>query len=287
MSDFYVDTLNRLLRKDLLRRDMKVLVVCAGRYDQEVLQQCGFTNVTMSNLDTRVRGDEFAPYGWSFQDAEELDFDDGQFDVAIAHSGLHHCRSPHRALLEMYRVARQGAIVFEPSDNVVTRFGVRLGLGQEYELAAVAGNDCRFGGQKNTPIPNYVYRWTEREVEKTVSSYAPFGAHEFLYFYKLRMPWYRSRMMTHRLLDAAYLLLSPLARCLTWVFPRWSNNFAFMVLKPGCQDDLHPWLTAEGGTIALNAAWVRRRYGAAPDAARQETQTTLQETDTTIVSTRP
>jgi ubiquinone/menaquinone biosynthesis C-methylase UbiE len=53
-------------------------------------------------------GDEFAPFSWSFQDAEQLSFEDEAFDYVFVHAGLHHCASPHRALLEMYRVARRG-----------------------------------------------------------------------------------------------------------------------------------------------------------------------------------
>ena len=266
ISDFYVDTLNRLIRTGVLRRDMKILVACGGDYDKDVLLQCGFTHVTISNLDSRMHGESFAPYAWEFQDAEQLTFADNQFDLAVAHSGLHHCRSPHRALLEMYRVAREGVIVFEPADNWVTRVGVRLGLGQQYEVAAVADNGCRFGGQKNTAIPNYVYRWTEREVEKTIYSYAPFGRHRFLYFYRLRVPWHRSKMLIHRLLDLVFLVVTPLAQCVSRIFPRLSNNFAFVVLKPKLPDELHPWLAPTGAGVAPNVEWFRKRYRVAMEA---------------------
>ena len=100
MSDFYVDTIRKLIDKSVLRRDMKILVVCGGDWDKNALLECGFTNVVISNLDTRMDGHDYLPFQWSFQDAEKLDFDDDQFDVCIAHSGLHHCRSPHGALLE-------------------------------------------------------------------------------------------------------------------------------------------------------------------------------------------
>lgn len=215
MADFYIDTLRELLARGALRRDMKVLVVCAGEYDRQVLRECGFTDVTLSNLDAKIRGESVAPFAWSFQDAERLEFDDGEFDMVLVHSGLHHAQSPHRALLEMYRVARTGIVCFEPIDNPVTRLGVRLGLGQEYEVAAVAGTGYRFGGQRNTPIPNYVYRWTRREVEKTVLAFAPVAKHRFFYFYALRVPWFRSQMLTRRILAAVFLALTPLAWCAT------------------------------------------------------------------------
>ena len=51
-------------------------------------------------------------------------------------------------------------IVFEPLDNVFTRLGVRLGMGQEYEVAAVAGAAAGSPVSGTARIPNYVYRWT-------------------------------------------------------------------------------------------------------------------------------
>jgi ubiquinone/menaquinone biosynthesis C-methylase UbiE len=265
MSDFYVDTLHQLLDQGVLRRDSKMLVTCSGDYDKSVLSQCGFSDVTLSNLDTRMTTVELAaPYRWSFQDAENLTFDDGRFDFAVAHSGLHHCRSPHKALLEMYRVSRRGVIVFEPCDNLVTRLGVRLGLGQEYEVAAVAGAGCAYGGQRNTPIPNYVYRWTEREIEKTIYSYAPLGRHQFRYFYRLRVPWYRSHMLSSRALDWVFRLFTPLGNLITAVYPRAANNFAFVVLKPSLPDGLHPWLADHDGVVELNTDWVMDHYSRAP-----------------------
>ena len=93
--------------------------------------------------------------------------------------GLHHCHSPHRGLLELYRVARQGVLVFEPRDTALVRLGVRLNLGQKYEVAAVSHNGLSAGGVGNSQIPNYIYRWSEREVEKTILSYAPYGQPRF------------------------------------------------------------------------------------------------------------
>ncbi len=77
------------------------------------------------------------------QDVERLGFTDRAFDFVVVHQGLHHCHSPHRGLLEMYRVARRGVLAFEPRDTRLVRLGVRLGFGQEYEIAAVAENGLR------------------------------------------------------------------------------------------------------------------------------------------------
>jgi SAM-dependent methyltransferase len=259
-GDFYAETVRKVTRQGALRPDMRVLVVCGGERDREALLSCGLRNVTISNLDTRMRGDEFAPYEWSFQDAEELKFEDRSFDFVIAHSGLHHCASPHRALCEMYRVARVGLLVFEPHDGKLVRLGVRLNVGQEYETAAVFDNGMTFGGVRNGPIPNYVYRWTEDEVKKAVQSYSPIGRHEFSFFYATRVPWSRLRILKNRLVLGAVVVSLPLVKLVSVLFPKVCNNFAFMVVKPTVPDELFPWLRVSGDSIAVNEAWLTERY---------------------------
>lgn len=260
MDDFYGHTLERLMERDLLRREMRVLVTCGGMTDRDVFHRLGFTNVTISNVDTRMKGDEFAPFAWAFQDAENLGYADETFDFVVAHSGLHHCASPHRALLEMYRVARQAALIYEPRDTFLVRLGTRLDFGQEYEVAAVVGNGLQFGGIRNTPIPNYVYRWTEREIEKTISTYAPLGRPKLHYFYALRVPEQRLAWMKNRRAAGAIRLLLPLLKVFTTVFPRQTNCFAFCVEKLRLPRDLHPWLTVEGGAPVIRRDWVAARY---------------------------
>ena len=68
------------------------------------------------------------------------------------------------------------------------RLGVRLGAVDEYELGAVAAHGLRSGGVANTSTPNYVYRWTEREVEKTVASFAPHARHRIRFFREFELP---------------------------------------------------------------------------------------------------
>jgi SAM-dependent methyltransferase len=264
-DDFYEDVLRRLLADGTVSRGMRVLVVCGGAYDRDVLVRLGLRDVTIANLDERMRGDEFAPYGWSFEDAEQLTYPDDAFDAVIAHSGLHHCRSPHRALCEMYRVARRVALVFEPYDGPLARVAVRLGFGQEYELAAVADNGMTHGGLRNTEIPNFVYRWTEAEVRKVVRSYAPVGRQRFAFYYATRVPWRRLRMLRSRVLLGATVAALPLVRLASLLAPRLANNFAFLVVKPAVPADLHPWLTTRDGVVTLDRGWLAARYATADE----------------------
>lgn len=260
MADLYQDTLRKLLKQKILDVDMRVLVVCGGQSDREAFQACGFENVVISNLDSCAEGNAFEPYVWSSQDAEALTYDDGAFDLCVAHSGLHHCRSPHRGLLEMYRVASRAVVVFEPIDNRFTRLGVQLGLGEEYELGSVAGHDCQAGGIRNTSIPNYVYRWSRQEVEKTIRSAAPIGEHQFHYFYRTQLNWARANVTRNPLTRLVYGTAGPVLSLLGRISSAAANNFAFCIVKPSIPDDLFPWLTSASGCVEIDPQWMNARF---------------------------
>lgn len=263
VRDFYDEVIMELVRDGVLDTAMKVLVVCGGRTDTLVLERCGFRDVVISNLGLRPAGKDLGSFRWSQQDAERLAFDDDSFDFAVVHSGLHHCHSPHRALLEMYRVARRGVLVFEPYDNLLTRTGVRLGIGQEYEHAGVAGELGRNGhrgGVANTTIPNFVYRFTEREIVKTIHSYAPFARHDIRFFHRMRIPWGQLRRRRDRGLYLAVRLAQPVLKLVEVFAPRQSNNFAAVILKPDLSRTLHPWLQRSSGAVEVNSDWLAGRY---------------------------
>lgn len=257
---FYLDTVRRLLDEGWLARDQTVLVVAGNGVDRDVMLAAGLRRATVSNLDERVHGGEVAPFPWSRQDAERLSFADGSFDVCIAHQALHHCRSPHQALLEMYRVARRGLVFFEPQETLLTRVGVRLGVGQRYEVAAVGAHALRHGGVANTGIPNFVYRWTEREVRKVLSSYDPIGEPRVRCLYDLRVPQPRVARLRSRPLRLAVRVAVPLARTILRLVPAQANALAVVVDKLDPGQHLHPWLAIEGDRPVADRRWFARRY---------------------------
>jgi ubiquinone/menaquinone biosynthesis C-methylase UbiE len=258
-AGFYRRVLERLLDEGLLRRDLSVLVVAGGTADRDVLRSVGFEDVTISNLDEREEVAGLEPYAWRHEDAEELTLADGSVDVAIVSAGLHHCRSPHRALLELYRVARVAAIALESRDSALMRLGVRFGAVDDYELAAVAAHGLRAGGVANTSTPNFVYRWTEREVEKTLASYAPHVRHRVRYFREFELP--DVLVASARGPRAAVLRLArPVVGAVTRALPSQANLFAFAVEKPRIPDDLQPWMRVEAGELQPDPEVVGRRY---------------------------
>jgi len=243
----------------VLARDMHILVVAGGARDRDIFHSLGFTDVTITNLGDD--GSDLAPYRWESQDAEALTYSDDSFDWGFVNAGLHHCRSPHTALLELYRVARHGLLAIEARDNVLVRAAMRLGVIDEYERTAVADHQFLTGGVRNTPVPNYVYRWTEREVVKTISSAAPYARHEFMWFHELEWPLsifeVSGRKWTGRVLKALH---SP-ARFAVKLAPRQANLLAFAVLMPTLPRDLQPWLRASETGVVPGKDAAPERYG--------------------------
>jgi SAM-dependent methyltransferase len=256
-SGFYRRALDQLLADGTIARDMSVLVVAGGEADRQAFLGAGFENVTISNIDDT--GDAYAPYSWSHEDAESLHFADDTFDFVVVSAGLHHCASPHRALLEMYRVARVGLMAIESRDSLLMRAAVRAGAAGAYELEAVVAHGFGGGGVRNTPVPNYVYRWTEREVEKTIAANAPHATHRFRYFREFELPESLLDMRRNRLAALAVRAAKPVVTAITRAFPSQGNLFAFVVLKPRLPADLHPWLRQEGAEVVPDAEWMRRR----------------------------
>lgn len=199
----------------------------------------------------------YEPYQWEKQDAENLSYSDDEFDWVFVHAGLHHCASPHQALCEMLRVAKKGISVFESRDSVLNKISNRLGIVPEYELEPCVLSDGKYGGWRNTHVPNYVYRWTEREVKKTVNSFLPHYIHKFNFYYGLTVPTQRLAMSSSfqkRFIGQIAQGIGPLFK---FLFPRQCNNFAFFVSKYG---PLQPWLKAENAEIVFRLDYIKGRF---------------------------
>lgn len=253
----YDKTLRALLSKNLIGLDDKILVTCGGPQDRDIFLANGFKDVIISNLDYHDDDSNFEPYKWERQDAEELTHDDSTFDWVFAHFGLHHCASPHKALCEMLRVAIAGVVVFESRDSLLMRAAVFVGIVPEYELAPVALTEGERGGYRNSSIPNYVYRWTERAVESTVKSYLPQFTHTFLYFYGYRVPTQRlamSRRMSERFLARLFKIAVPIVEKL---FPRQGNEFGFLVTK---RELLQPWIKEVDDNLVPDLNYLKENF---------------------------
>jgi ubiquinone/menaquinone biosynthesis C-methylase UbiE len=254
-TNFYKNTIDKWITD----KNASILVVGGGQTDQDVLHSLEFTNVIISNLDSRLKGDEFLPYQWSFQKAEDLSYGKDEFDFVVVHAALHHCESPHRALLEMYRVAKIGLIAFESRDSLLMKFLAKVELTPDYEHVAVYYNDGKFGGVNNTEVPNYIYRWTEREIEKTISTYAPFAKHQFTYQYGNDTPS-SVDLEKKSSKKTIIFLIKPFYKLFTILFPKQQNLFGFYVRKPDLSTDLFEWLQLKDNRIQFNYNWAKNKY---------------------------
>jgi len=256
----YREALQRLLDRGILSPDSKILVLCAGEIDRQVHEALGFSNVTLSNLSKNLRPEEFAPFRALSLDAENIRCENNEYDFCVVHAGLHHCASPHRALLEMYRVARIGLLAIEPRDSAFGRLMLKLNLGQEFEVASTVGKEeFRGGGLRFGGIPNYIYRFTRREIMKCIETNSPYARHKYLFNESVVVPWNRYRRMKNRLISG----FAALARNFDFIIQRLpfvANIIAFAVIKPNLPGEIHPWLHFKEGTYSLNQNWVRRNY---------------------------
>jgi ubiquinone/menaquinone biosynthesis C-methylase UbiE len=252
--DFYRRVLLSLRRKGRLNATDTVLVVGGGTADRDAMVAAGLENVTISNLDYHAGEREYTPFAWRRLDGEQLEVGDGSYDWAIIHAGLHHMASPARGVCEMLRVARKGILCIEARDSLVMRLATRLGLSSDYELEPAFLSGGAVGGYRNGPIPNYVYRWTEREFEKTVDSYVPTHRHTFFYEYGFNVPVQRFAMAHSPLFRAAGRVLSGLAKVAAAVMPRQGNQFAMGVLK---NTSRQPWLLE---SLQFDAGYLAHKY---------------------------
>jgi SAM-dependent methyltransferase len=241
---------------------MSVLVVCGEELDAEVFDTLGFKAVTVTNLDDRHEGSWSAGAAWDKQDAETLSYADNTFDLVAVHLGLHHCRMPQKALCEMYRVARKGVLMIEPCENQMVKIGRMLGVGQEYEVHAVAFHHLKSGGVNNTPIPNYIYRWTPDEIRRIIASFAPEFKHRVYCKNNLVVHWHDLKAKKNRFRFIAMLFVFPFLKICSFILPGFGNNLGVYIRKAG-GTELHPWLERKGDGILPDREWFRRRIPSA------------------------
>ena len=255
--NFYAKIVSELISD----KEASVLICGGGTEDKQVFEELGFPNVTISNLDSRMDGKVYHPFKWDYQNAENLSYNDNSFDFVVIHAAIYHASSPHKVLTEMYRVASKAMLAFESRDSVIIRLLQKLKITQTYEHAAVYYNDCKYGGVNNTEIPNYIYRWTEREIEKTIKSYSPVFRHNFTYRYGTDFPatvqLEKKANLKSKLLD----LFKPLYSLFVKIFPKQQNLFAFYIEKPD-KTGIFPWLkySKEQDKITFNKEWASKIY---------------------------
>lgn len=231
-----------------------VLVLGGEQEDLAILSSCGFSQIVLSNLRSSATS----------LDAENIALPDESYPLVFAHAVLHHCRCPQKALGEMIRVSQKHVFFVEPNDSWALSMLVRLKISFPYELAAVVAHEYKTGGMRDGPIPNYIYRWTRREVEKAAFSYHPerrfsVQAHAYWDFYvnEYELLSRRESRASHlaRAIGALrFIRLLHFAQSILNVVPlsRSQGNKFFCAVS---KDELHPWIELRKGHCSL------REYG--------------------------
>ena len=267
-------TLGGLLERGVLDTAMRVLVAAGGAADRDVFLRLGFRDVTITNVDEPAAG-EYAPYRWEQPDAEALTYPTRRFDWTVVSAGLHHCRSPHRALLELYRVARRGVLALEARDSALMRAAIRARRNRRVRAHGGRRERFRAGGVRNTAVPNYVYRWTEREVRKTIASARTARAPRVPLVPRARAARCRSSRSARRSRRATRpdAPRAPAGRTRGRAGAAGPGEpVRIRDAEAGAARDLQPWLRATADGPAPDEAWIRRHLGSearAPAAARR------------------
>lgn len=131
-------------------------------------------------------------------------FKDNSFDYVLVAASLHHLKEPVRGLYELLRVAKEGLIVIEPNDSLLTRFFVRLGLAHEYE----------------EEHGNFVYRFNKRDVDKIVRA---------LFFKYILVRFFAIHRVAKTGLE--FLLLKAVNLLANIFFPSQGNYIVFVINK--------------------------------------------------------
>ena len=177
------------IAKFIKNKDSKILVLGAGLLDKRVFENLNFKNVTFTNLENSTEKNLNL-----FKNIHNIKLEDNNYDYCVAHACIHHSSKPHLAILELYRVSLKGALIIEARDSFLSRLACKFKLSEEYELSAVKKNVIS-GGVDNTSIPNFVYRWTEREVLKLLNSYKPEIKHKIYFDYGNHIKFTNSKLL--------------------------------------------------------------------------------------------
>ena len=163
--------------KNYINKDSNFLLISASLYEVKILKELGYLNFSITYHDEDEKN-QFLDFGFKENinlfksDLRDLSFKDKSFDYTITNATIHHIDLPHKAITELYRVAIKGVLIIESNDSLIMRLAIKIKLAEEFEVSSI-NEDKNTGGLLDTAVPNYVYRWTEREIFKLLKSFDP------------------------------------------------------------------------------------------------------------------
>jgi len=255
MKILYSKMLKDLLEKKQISIHSSVLVVAGGPNDIKTLEHFGFNNLTITNIAIHPGIKPHSLFKYSEADLNDLKFSNSSYDWVMVSAALHHLYSPHKGLCEILRVAKEGVLVIESRDNFLSRLSVKFKLGLEYELDALLTDGT--GGVNNSHIPNFIYRWTKREVKKTVNSFLPETINGFHFYQNFEIPYARVKREKNILKKVIFRIALVPLMLLKIFLPSQANEFGFVILK---STNLRPWLVRVEDSVVLNKEYLKKLF---------------------------
>ena len=205
------------IKKFIKDKKSKILVLWEVSLDINLFKRLEYSNVTFSNIENTNEKNLNI-----YENIHDIKIDDSSYDYCVAHACIHHSSKPHLAVLELYRVSTKGALIIEARDSILSRLACYYKISEEYELSAVKKNKSS-GGVDNSDIPNYVFRWTEREVSKLMKSYKPEIDHKIYYDYGFNIKFTKS------------IFINLIFKLFFFIFKKQQNLFSFFINKENCK----------------------------------------------------
>ena len=128
----------------------------------------------------------------------------------------------------MYRIAKCGILIIESNDSLIMRLSVGLNFSEDFEKSAL--NYITYvGGVDGSHIPNYVYRWTEREIKKLFYSYQPDKKINIIFDYQNNI---FNEILSNNLIKKIIISLSYIfIKIIFLLFPKQQNLMSIYVDK--------------------------------------------------------
>ncbi len=160
-----------------INKNENFLLISGSVHEIQILKNLGYTNFSVTYHDIKEEKN-LQDFGFEinknlFQaDVRNLDFKNQSFEYVVTNATLHHVDLPHKSITEMYRVAKKGVLIIESNDSLIMKIACKFKFAEDFEISSIDLKN-NSGGLLDTGVPNYVYRWNEREVIKTLKSYDP------------------------------------------------------------------------------------------------------------------
>lgn len=170
--------LEKMLHK-YIPKNSNLIVFGGGQMENEILTKNNYKNITFLNIGEQdLKG---VNYKIILSPMQNTNLNDKVYDYALVNASIHHSSRPHDCILEMYRIAKKGLLIIEGNDSFLIKVACKFGYSEEFERSAIKNNS---GGVDNTNIPNFIYRWTEREIYKLICSFKPNINHKIFFEYE-------------------------------------------------------------------------------------------------------